>query len=313
MLFPSLDEVLKISENYPVIPVLWEIPADDWSPLQIYAALSQMSKHAFLLEGISTPSAFCRWSYIGCDPHLIVRVRNGCNEIHAFGSTSAVGCGNTEHLVREMLNENRSPVFPDMPAFTGGFAGFRRSGDPLSCTIGLYDEIIAYDHLKSTVVIILNLHKGSEIMAQYQAAEIRAAQIAAEIEEFRLAPQYRYDAPPIRVEITKGCAFTEHAPDSFELYRRIRSRFPSPHLCFFREDAERLAASCTLTAQEQESVQTAAGYKGYNGSGLQIYTEQAVLYADVRNCVASVECAKPEDMQIILELMRSAKLENTSM
>lgn len=313
MLFPSLNKVRTLSESYPVIPVFWEVPADHWSPLQIYAALSHNFEHAFLLEGINTPSAFCRWSYIGCNPHLILRVKNGCSEITAFGSTSAAGCGNTEQLVQDILNGNRSRVFPDMPAFTGGFAGFCRTGDPLSCTLGLYDEIIAYDHLKSTAVIILNLHTGSDITAQYQAAEIRAAQLAAEIEGFRLAPQYRDDAPPIRVEMAQKRASVEHAPDSFELYRRIRSRFPSPHLCFFREDAERLAASCTLTAQRQEAEQTAAGYRGYNGSILQLHTQQEVYYSDAQNSIALIECAKPEDMQSILELMRSAKLENTSM
>ncbi|MBR4102207.1 MAG: hypothetical protein IKK51_10090 [Oscillospiraceae bacterium] len=306
MLFPSLKEVGRLSEMYSVIPVFWEIPAEHWSPLQIYAALSRSSVHAFLLEGISTPAGFCRWSYIGCDPQLLVRAKNGRTEVSAFGSTYEAA--DTEQLVQEILNGRRSPVFLDCPEFTGGFAGFCLADEATSCTFGLYDEIIAYDHLKSTAVIILNLHTGTEITAQYQAAEIRAAQLAAEIEGFRLSPQFRDDAPPIRVK--EGGV--ENAPDSFELYRRIRSHFPSPHLCFCKEDDERLAASCALAKQGERRADAIAGYRGYNGSDLRLFTEQAVHYADVTTAFASIRCERQEDVQHILELMRSAKFENTA-
>ena len=310
MLFPSLKEVLQLSEMYSVIPVFWELPADHWSPLQIYTALSRSSGHTFLLEGISKESHFHRWSYIGSDPHLLLRVCNGTPEISAFDNPFSVVNEDPGQLVQKLLNGRRSPVFEDMPEFTGGFAGFCCPSEPLCCTFGLYDEIIAYDHLKSTAMVILNIQTGSEITAQYQAAEIRAAQLAAEIEGSRLHPQFRDDAPPICVERNGTEASVKNAPDSFELYRRMRSRFPSPHLFFCKEKSERLAAVCA-PADGGEGI--LVGYRGYNGSVLELVTDQSVHYAEANSSYAVIGCKKDKDVHTILELMRAAKLENTSM
>lgn len=305
MLFPSLSEVRTLSQSYDVIPVFWEIPADHLSPLQIYAALSRHSEHAFLLEGISTPSAFRRWSYIGCDPQMRFSVKDGRSEFAVSKETCAIKGGMAQH-VQEFLACSRSPVFPDLPEFTGGLAGFCMPKEPLLSVFGLYYEIIAYDHLKSTVVIILNLLTGCDIAAQYQAAEIRAAQLAAEMEAYYLEPQFKDDAPPIRTVCTDGCTEVENAPDSFELYRRMRSSHPSPHLCFFRNGVQRFAGVCGSTKTDGKAY---CGYRGFGGNVYEFFAQPAVHYPDAGTSRAVIDCENPEE---ILALMRSAKLENPS-
>ncbi len=314
MLFPSFEEVQKLSEAYSTIPVFWEIASDHWSPLQIFAALSQDSENAFLLESISTPKAWQAWSYIGNAPNLSIRVTNGKSEITAFGSTSAVDCSGTLKLVQEILEARKSPQFAQLPEFTGGFAGFCTQHDAdlggLSCEIHLYDEIVAYNHLKSTAVIMLNLHKGAELSAQYHAAEIRAAELAAKIEAFRLKPQYRDDEPPLTVQQgAHGTFSVTHAPNSFELYRRMRSCFPAPYLCYIKQGDRQLAASSEVLTDELHQIGTIAGFWSNNGIRRTCRTEQAVHFQNTWDSRASVECCNAEDVQTILMLMESAKAE----
>ncbi len=306
MLFPTLEEVRQLSERCGVIPVFWEIPADHWSPLQIYAALSQGEEAAFLLESINTPQTWQTWSYIGCRPNLGIRVTDGTNEITAFGSKSTAGSGNTLALVQNLLEAKQSPQFPDMPEFTGGFVGFCNYGDaPLSCEFHLYDELVAYNHLKSTAVIILNLHRGADLGAQYQAAEIRAAEIATNIERFRLAPQYRDDAPPITAAWNGCSAAVTNAPDSFELYRRLRSKAPAPYLFHIRNAVQQcMGVSYQETADFPVNGQL-AGFWGYNGLRRTCRSEMTVQYTPD---AAYVDCGTREGTEAVLELMRSAKM-----
>lgn len=312
MLIPSYEEVERLSAEYNTIPVFWEIPADHWSPLQMFAALSRGEETAFLLESINTPDSWQSWSYIGCHPSLTIRAENGRNTITAFDSTSPAGENSIEALVRAILEAKKSPQFPDMPAFTGGFAGFLEHPDNANCELHLYDEVVAYHHLRSTAVIIVNLHCGADLAAQYQAAEIRAAEIASKIEGFRLAPQYRDDEPPLTVAWQRTAAQVVHAPDSFELYRRMRSRFPAPCLCYFRYAQTQFAGvSRNLTADIPASG-SSAGFWGYNGIRETCRTEQAVSYRNTWDARACVMCDDRQDTATVLELMKSAKSENTA-
>ncbi len=306
MLFPSLEEVKELSEEYSVIPVCWEIPADHWSPLQIFAALSQNEKNAFLLESISVPECFSTWSYIGCRPHLGVHVEGETYSISVFENRFPEETGSVSAFVHDLMQKKKSPVLQGAPEFTGGFAGFFAKENPLSGSFYLYDEIIAYHHLRSTAVVMINLHCGTDLAAQYQAAEIRAAEIASAIERFRLQPQYRDDAPPIAVKNERDSLIVTNAPDSLELYRRIRSRFPAPNLFCVKSEGK-----CTMgSAQQIQKAAVQAGFYGYNGTQKGCVPD---LYVQYTEDSARVCCSCKKDEEIVLGLMRSAKLENTSM
>ncbi len=318
MLFPALEEVRTLSEQYSTIPVFWEVPADHWSPLQIYAALSQGAERAFLLESVNTPYApWQTWSYIGSQPGLTVRVTDGYHEIIAFGSTSSGGTGRTLKLAEKLMAGRQSPQFPDMPEFTGGLAGFCSQSaadlDGLNCEFHLYDEVVAYNHLKSTAVIIVNLHAGTDIGAQYQAAEIRVSEIASQIERFRLNAQFRDDAPPLEEKWkadTRGEASAVHAPDSLELYRRMRSRFPAPYLCFFRQGEQQLAAASGTLTEELRTAGTIAGFWCNTGIRRTCRAEQSVKFVNTWDSRAYIACAEKNDTAALLGLMRDAKQEN---
>ena len=63
------------SATHRVIPVWKPILADLLTPSGAYLRLSRKAKHAFLLESIEGGERVARWTFLGADPHLIVRAR----------------------------------------------------------------------------------------------------------------------------------------------------------------------------------------------------------------------------------------------
>lgn len=273
MLFPTLEEVRRLSENYRMIPVFWEIPADHWSPLQVFAAMSQGEEHAFLLESISTPQApWQRWSYIGWNS--------------PFGAPA-----------QELADLPAvSPFFPEKPELSGGFLRMQDG----QCR--MFPEMAAYDHMRSTLTIMVNLYTGTDIAAQYQAAEIRAAEIASKIEGVRLNPQYRDDEPPIEVQPSEGMTSVTNAPDSFELYRRLRSSRPAPYLYYVKADG-----AYEMGAADSPDAGGTVGFYANHGMQRLCTPVISVRYAENR---AEIRSADPQETEQVLALMRSAKLEN---
>lgn len=318
MLYPTLAGVKNMAEQYRTIPVFWEIPADHWSPLQIFAALSADEEDAVLLESVNTPDReWQNWSYIGFASGLRFAVKDGKCVVSAFGSESVIPYDSLRQTAEQFLRQQQCADFVKYPLLTSGFAGAYRRVETITVpeyAFCLYDTWIAYDHVKSTAVIIQNLHTGSDLAAQYQAAEIRAAEIAAKIERFRLSPQSQEDTPPMQTEwMDAETLSVGNAPDSFEVYRRLRSRFPSPYLFYVKMGMEcAFGAGNTVTEETDCNI---AGFWDQNGIRKSCAAEQFVQYRTWENGdrTAMIECRNPEDAEIIAELMKSAKLENTDM
>ncbi len=287
MLFPSLEEVRRLSAQYNTIPVFFTCPADHRTPISLFSALSAGEENAFLLESVNNGTQWDRYSFIGFHP---------VKEIYAYGSRFSIrenGCI-TEYssdtlfdCLQDLLAQRSSPKIEDMPYFTGGLIGYfaydavrytekKLTNVPEDDTkmpdvhLFGYDELVAYDHLSSNAIIILNLHTEGDLEEQYRHAEQRAMQIAALMENAGCAGQQRGDASSIRVgsNLTKdgykaivnkakeyirgGDIFqvvlsqrfeVEDPPDSFEVYRRLRATNPSPYLYYFKTKDYQIAGA----------------------------------------------------------------------
>lgn len=319
MLYPTLTGVKNMAEHYRAIPVFWEIPADHWSPLQIFAALSADEEYAILLESVNKPDTeWQNWSYIGLASGLRFAVKDGKGVVSAFGSESVIPYNSLKQTAEQFLQQ-QSAGFVKYPLLTSGFAGAYRKLELISIPeyeFCMYDIWVAYDHVKSTAIIIQNLHTGSDLAAQYQAAEIRAAEIAAKIERFRLSPQSQEDTPPVQTEwVDAKTLGVDNAPDSFEVYRRLRSRFPSPYLFYVKAGMECDFGAGNILTEENDPDCNIAGFWDQNGIRKTCLAEQFVYCRTWENGdrTAMIECRNPEDAEIIAELMKLAKLENTDM
>ena len=86
-------------------------------------------------------------------------------------------------VLREYLKKYKSPKFQDMPLFTGGFVGYfgynmigyaepvlkLSTGQFNDMDMLLFDKVIAFDHLKQKIYVIVNM-KTDNILENYGKA-----------------------------------------------------------------------------------------------------------------------------------------------
>ena len=299
MLYPSLDTVRTLSAQYTAVPVFFTIPADHRTPISIFSALSQGEETAFLLESVNNGTQWDRYSFIGFHPAKEFKAAGASMQVTDAKGSETFTEDQPFGFLQNRLNERTSPKFEDLPYFTGGLIGYfaydavryteRRLKNIPQDDIGMpdlhlfdYDEIVAYDHLNSNAIVIVNIHADRDIEEQYKYAERRAAEIAAKIDSAKCFGQFRDDEPAVRIgsNLTKdeymdmvcraksyiksGDIFqvvlsqrfeVENPPDSFEVYRRLRATNPSPYLYYFKtKDYEIAGASPELLVKVNDGI-----------------------------------------------------------
>src|SRR4029453_7547824 len=113
-----------------------------------------------------------RYSFLGKDPFLILRGRDGKAVIEKAGVTTATETPFIDAL-RDLMNRFQSPSVPGLPGFTGGAVGFlgydtaawfeptvaRQDGDATATDEAgfmVFDTILAFDHVQHRILLIAN-------------------------------------------------------------------------------------------------------------------------------------------------------------
>src|SRR5436190_23605868 len=178
---PSLDEVKKLRAEGNVIPVYKSVIADFLTPVSAFLKLEKDRSHAFLLESIEGGERIARYSFLGGDPFLITRYRDG------------QPAGFMQNL-RKTMDRFKSVKLPNLPPFTGGAVGYFGYGmvrtiedipnsgvDDLGVDDALlmfYKTILAFDHLRHQIHIISNVivdaaHESIDVQYQKAVDEIQ--------------------------------------------------------------------------------------------------------------------------------------------
>lgn len=287
MLTPSLEQIQILAEQYNTIPVFYTFSADSQTPLNMYRAMSEQADYAFILESVSDGKKWDRYSFIGANPHGEIRISGNTAEVRIGKQTESIHVDHPVAFLKEKMAAYHSPVLEGAPNFTGGFIGYfgydtvryveKKLSNIPQDNIGmpdvdlfLYDELVAYDHLTSNGIVILNLHTDGDLGAQYAAAQWKAEELAHKL--LCYAPQIRKTKsnlePLIHSNVQKEdyCKMVADAkeyiqngdifqivlsqrfeitnpPDSFEVYRRLRATNPSPYLYYFKTPDYQIAGA----------------------------------------------------------------------
>src|SRR5216117_2579243 len=201
---PSLEEVKKLQSQGNVIPVYKSVIADFLTPVSAFLKLEKDRSHAFLLESVEGGERIARYSFLGGDPFLIKRYRNGkpADFIESLRSTMA---------------RFHSVSVPNLPPFTGGAVGYfgydmvrtiedipNTGTDDLGvddAVMMFYKTILAFDHLRHQIHIISNLlvdESSDPLDQQYR----QASEEIERIESLLRAPLEAPAAAIHRDEIT---------------------------------------------------------------------------------------------------------------
>lgn len=185
MPYPTLEEVKAIAaeRDYRTVPVSTEILSDSRTPIALLRVLKNVSDHCFLLESAADAKKRGRYTFLSFAPKLEITCADGNMQVgDRFCRTD---CPNK--YIREVLRAYRSPRLPGLPPFTGGLVGYfsfdyLKYSEPslhLDATdpedfrdvdLMLFDKVIAFDHLRQKIVLIVSVDL-SDPETNYKRAE----------------------------------------------------------------------------------------------------------------------------------------------
>src|ERR1051325_5276725 len=192
MKITSFDEFKELARRGTFVPVCKEIVADLLTPVSAFLKIAEHADYAFLLESVEGGEHVGRYSFLGKDPFLILRARDGKTTVDRGGVTSESDKPFIDTL-RRMMADFRSPFVPDLPRFTGGAVGYLGYGasswfEPVLGDLGrsddgadqagfmLFDTVLAFDHVQHRILIIANARvtadESLESLYQFACAKI---------------------------------------------------------------------------------------------------------------------------------------------
>jgi anthranilate synthase component 1 len=264
---PSLDEIKKLQSQGNVIPVYKSVIADFLTPVSAFLKLEKDRSHAFLLESVEGGERIARYSFLGGDPFLVKRYKDGQP-------------GNFMQDLRATMARFKSVKLPNLPPFTGGAVGYfgydmvrtieeiPQSGiDDLGVDDALlmfYKTVLAFDHLRHQIHIISNIL----VEDSHDPLEVQYEKAVAEIQRIEAVLRAPLEVPPVthnETDVTVRSNFEKSAYLSavakakeyiaagdifqvvlaqrfevdlpvapFEVYRALRIVNPSPYMYFLK-------------------------------------------------------------------------------
>ncbi|HIG51627.1 MAG TPA: anthranilate synthase component I [Candidatus Marinimicrobia bacterium] len=180
----------KLANEYKTVPVYKRILADLLTPISAYMKLVKSSKYAFILESVEKGEQYGRYSFIGRNPHIILKSEKDKTQIWEDGlwqekSESFLS------VLRETQKNYKAPKLSGIPHFTGGLVGFMGYEsitwvedipiyvkDELQCPDALfmlYHELIAFDHLQNQIILFSNVQveTGMDLEQAYINANLK--------------------------------------------------------------------------------------------------------------------------------------------
>lgn len=285
MITPGCDEIVKLAAEYSTIPVCREIYADMTTPIALLRRLQARSKRFFLLESVEGGEKWARYSFLGYDPILRATCKNGMVTLEGVQNRT-VQTDKPLDVLREVLAGYRAPRIEGLPPFTGGFVGYFayamlgyaeprlriKRGDWDDFDLLLFDKVIAYDHFRQKIVLIVNMRTDS-VMENYGRACAELESMAALVnDQSPLPPQQVTEQPQFTCNVTEA-QYTEivnktreyifdgdifqavqsrrfvspYAGSLLPAYRVLRTTNPSPYMVFLSIDGDEIMCSSPET------------------------------------------------------------------
>ena len=186
LIYPSYDEARAYAElgKYTTIPLSTELLADIKTPAEVLKILLNVSDHCYMLESAGDNEAWGRYTFLGFDPKLELTCVDG--SVRCGGVT--VKTRHPNDVIRQILEEHKSPRLSGLPSFTGGLVGYfsydyLKYAEPTlrldakdtegfkDVDLMLFDKVIAFDHYRQKIVLIINVELA-RLETEYNRAQL---------------------------------------------------------------------------------------------------------------------------------------------
>ena len=172
MYYPTIEEVKKLKKQGNLVPVYRKIVADLETPVSAFLKIAD-GDYAFLLESVEGGERLARYSFIGADPYLVLRLT--ANE------------GDPLVPIEAELKKYKVVPVRGLPPFHGGAVGYlgyetvqhfeelpSPEHDPLGLPESVFmfaDTVLVFDHLSHKIKVVshAHLHNGDVDKAYKEA------------------------------------------------------------------------------------------------------------------------------------------------
>ena len=232
---PTLEDARELARHGNLIPVYRDFLADMETPVSVYDKVTT-GPYSFLLESVEGGERLARYSFIGTEPRVVARLRDGIASIHSAGNpTRTEPFSDPLAFIRDLIAPYKPVALPDMPRFVGGVVGYlayecARYFEKLpvpprddlqlpDAVMMLADTLVVFDHVKHRMRVLahadLTAH-GGDVDEAYRDALHRIEAIGKRLgspgtltpgRAPLTVPRGRVDDVPANVAST----FTRHA------------------------------------------------------------------------------------------------------
>lgn len=287
----------KLAENGVIVPVFQELPADMETPVSVLERFVN-DENVCLMESVENSEKFGRYSFLGVHPHGMFIVEGGEPYMLVAGQRLRLKYDKFPlDALRALVSGKkvvRDPLLPPLPGGAIGYCCYEAVGmfeklpepkaglDMPVCAFMLTDEIIAFDNMRHTMMVIVNVHLDNFANHRdaFAAAEKRLAALVERIqtpvskhitlektETVQLQPEMTREYFEQMVEkakqyITEGEIIQVVPSQSFSaettippflMYRALRLVNPSPYMFYLKLGEETLVGSSPETLVKLEN------------------------------------------------------------
>ena len=287
-MYPECEEIMRLAPDYHIIPVCKEIYADVITPITLLRKIAAVSKRYYLLESVEGGEKWGRYSFLGFDPIMRVTCSMDQVTIETEEGTKVKHTKKPLEIIREILKGMKAPKIKGIPPFAGGFVGYFaysmigyaepvlkiKKGDFPDYDLMLFDKVIAYDHLKQKISVIVNM-RTDHVMENYgkttakiqemislirngEASEIPVVDAKSKVEftcnvskeEYcrvvEKTKEYIVDGDIFQTVISRQ--FTSPYEGSLmNPYRVLRTTNPSPYMVYMNMDGDEIMSTSPET------------------------------------------------------------------
>jgi anthranilate synthase component 1 len=210
---PSRQEFLRLAREHTLVPVWREVLGDLETPVGAYRALGG-EPGSFLLESVERGERWGRYSFIGCDPFLVMTARDGRVSFEGPAPAEAQEAPDPLAALERALAAYRAPALAGLPPLHGGAVGYvgydcvryvERLPQTTVDDLGLPElwllftgRLLVFDHLRQRLTVISNVAIGEDPGRQYDEAVDAAEALVARLT--RPTPRGRPASPVLDVD-----------------------------------------------------------------------------------------------------------------
>ncbi len=186
------EEFDKLAAKGTTLAVFRTALLDGLTPVAALISLRREGEPCFLLESATGGEKIARFSFLGSSPTATIHDRAG-NVMFQPAALGRGHSGDVLHAIRRACQGVKAVRPAGLPRFAGGWVGFlgwdmaraavglkrRRLDDPQPAD-GLpdaifhrFDDVVAFDHLRGTVVLVANVEVGERKDEAWKLAQSR--------------------------------------------------------------------------------------------------------------------------------------------